>query len=196
MGGKCCCEEAPLGEKHMVKVANAEDDGSSLTQDERAVNIVSIEQKDDILKAAVSPGDGENGMKAKQVMNFNQEDEGYYKDIPLPNEESKVKSDASLAPAQPIPDGAFLVEIEKPSDNGPLSKLGLVLYCTESTGRKLKVKSVRPGLVSDYNSRNPTSPQVVPDITVLSVNGITDPKGCADEMAKAGKVALVMMKED
>mmetsp|Transcript_10441 Transcript_10441/g.23641 ORF Transcript_10441/g.23641 Transcript_10441/m.23641 type:complete len:193 (-) Transcript_10441:73-651(-) len=192
MGQSCCCEEGNEDRSTFLKVASLDAPATTLA------TLAQSERQSDYKPATsrVEDATGDQSEASSQAQSYDKLRLNALPSHPVVDSAERVLAVTS-PPTQPVdvPNGAFSVEVVKPADGSAVSKLGLVLYCTESTGRKLKVKSVRPGLIAEYNSSNPMLPQVVPEVTVISVNGICDPKGCADEMAKVGKMVLVLKKD-
>eukprot|EP00403_Amphidinium_massartii_P011674 CAMPEP_0178414088 /NCGR_PEP_ID=MMETSP0689_2-20121128/22857_1 /TAXON_ID=160604 /ORGANISM="Amphidinium massartii, Strain CS-259" /LENGTH=243 /DNA_ID=CAMNT_0020035369 /DNA_START=128 /DNA_END=856 /DNA_ORIENTATION=+ len=80
--------------------------------------------------------------------------------------------------------GHFVVEVSRASEPDA-SKLGLVIYCREGESF-LRIRAIRPGLITEWNTRNASSNiAVTKDTLILSVNDIKEPKACAEELSRA-----------
>mmetsp|Transcript_52975 Transcript_52975/g.98029 ORF Transcript_52975/g.98029 Transcript_52975/m.98029 type:complete len:251 (-) Transcript_52975:163-915(-) len=129
--------------------------------------------------------------EAKATEEFAPADAGLVPPPPEPAVEAKEQDGAPLLPKAEAENGAWMVEVARASDPEG-SKLGLVIYCREGE-HFLRIRAIRPGLITEWNAKNSTSGKMVTkDTLIFSVNGIKDPKQCAEELSRATRLRLEM----
>mmetsp|Transcript_55080 Transcript_55080/g.131255 ORF Transcript_55080/g.131255 Transcript_55080/m.131255 type:complete len:180 (-) Transcript_55080:149-688(-) len=178
MGAKCCCED-PGGMKDGAKPAivplngmmNDEDIDQGYMEDETVPVVLNDQQPSTITEATTGPDSV--GQAPKSIMESPQ--------VPEQEKASEEKDD-----------GTFTVQVNKDGDQ---SKLGLVLICSSKTDKKLKVKAIWPGLIDDWN-RKSTGRKVQERTIIVSVNGVTEPRACAEELAKQGPLTILMQQPE
>mmetsp|Transcript_21307 Transcript_21307/g.48974 ORF Transcript_21307/g.48974 Transcript_21307/m.48974 type:complete len:183 (-) Transcript_21307:141-689(-) len=181
MGAKCCCED-PTGKDAGGRPAIVPLSGM-LQDDSVEQGYMEDETVPVVLPASTdqkAPGINETATTGPDAVGSPQ----------------ASKIDASPGDAQARPDekegDTFTVSVNKDGDQ---SKLGLVLICSSKTDKKLKVKAIWPGLIDDWN-RKSTDKKVQERTVILSVNGVTEPRACAEELAKQGPLTIVMQQPE
>jgi len=111
--------------------------------------------------------------------------------VPPPPPAVEAKDTARTLPKVDPASGAWVVEVARGADPEG-SKLGLVIYCREGE-HFLRIRAIRPGLITEWNAKNGSSGKMVTkDTLILNVNGIQDPKLCAEELSRATQLRLEM----
>mmetsp|Transcript_69639 Transcript_69639/g.167120 ORF Transcript_69639/g.167120 Transcript_69639/m.167120 type:complete len:176 (-) Transcript_69639:121-648(-) len=170
MGAKMCCDEQSEGEPALVAVV-AQHHGSSNSK-----------------QPPVEPQDLD---EAKDVKDMS----GYIPPAPiLEPGEQQPQSDIRISTQSPVPevdaDGRKFFKVNITKGAGGQQKLGLVVYWSQKSGT-LMVKTLKPGVVADWNSKNGNI--ITEGCVIASVNGETNPHRMADTLDEAQTLQLRMI---